>query len=104
MTWKTAKFAGRCTTCGGAVMVGDRIDHSPAFGVVVCPSCDDTEPRAGRATESDCPLHCARHAGDGSPDDICPRCGLDLDPWGRKDKEAADDRALFHSMEMDGFV
>ena len=45
-------------------------------------------------TESDCPLHCARHAGDGSPDDICPRCGLDLDPWGRKDKEAAADCAF----------
>jgi DNA-directed RNA polymerase subunit RPC12/RpoP len=73
MTWKTAKFAGRCTTCGGAVMQGDRINHDRGMGgVIVCPSCRGREGAAERATESE--------------------------------KAAADDRALFHALEMEGYV
>ena len=84
MTWKTAKFAGRCTTCGGAVMQGDRINNDRGMGgVIVCPSCRGREGAAERATGSRHNDHQARH---------------------REDKEAADDRALFHALEMEGYV
>ena len=168
MTWKTAKYAGRCTTCGGAVMQGDRINLARGMGGgVVCPSCRGREGAADRATDkppgwtdaknwpdrggfidpsgppneapkfdraTGCPKCEYTHPGAACTADGCPgratgsisdriraaeRATGSIERFGRpgprvgvpprtpqteSEREAADDRALFQSMEMDGLI
>ena len=117
MTWINARYAGRCR-CGSRIILGDIINHDRrARAVVACRSC---KPGGGYAPEP-CAQCEAHPAGTACANVQCPgrRATGSIERFGRpgprvgvpprtpqteSEREAADDRALFQSMEMDGFV
>jgi len=104
MTWINARYAGRCR-CGSRIILGDIINHDRrARAVVACRSC---KPGGGYAPEP-C-AHCEAHpAGTACANVQCPgRRATGSTRVGRateSEKAAADDRALFHALEMEGYV